>query len=214
MKIVVVDDHPLARKGIISILQDNINDCCISEETCIEGALNALQIEPVSIMFVDLKLGVEDGLDIVSLGMKICPVTKYIIITTYLTKEAFKRAEELNVYGYISKSAAPEDIVYVVDLVMRGKKYYDSDLISFIDKSKPIDSRADQLTIREKEVLLELGKGLSNEQIGKKLFISVNTVKKHVSSIMSKVNLEHRTQLVLYINNWHPPNTKDRQSVF
>ena len=47
MKIVVVDDHPLARKGIISILQDNIKDCCISEETCIEGALNALRkLEP------------------------------------------------------------------------------------------------------------------------------------------------------------------------
>jgi len=119
MNIVVVDDHPLARKGIISILQDNINDCCISEETCIKGALNALQIEPVSIMFVDLKLGAEDGLDIVSLGMKIRPVTKFIIITTYMTSEAFKRAEELNVFGYISKSAAPEDIVYVVDLVMR-----------------------------------------------------------------------------------------------
>jgi len=209
MNIVVVDDHPLARKGIISILQDNINDCCISEETCIKGALNALQIEPVSIMFVDLKLGSEDGLDIVSLGMKIRPVTKYIIITTYMTKEAFRRAEELNVFGYISKSAAPEDIVYVVDLVMRGKKYYDSELVSFIDKSKPIDNRTALLTIREKEVLMELGKGLSNEQIGKNLFISVNTVKKHISSIMSKLDLEHRTQLVLYINNWYLPNIKD-----
>jgi len=209
MNIVVVDDHPLARKGIISILQDNINDCCISEETCIKGALNALQIEPVSIMFVDLKLGSEDGLDIVSLGMKIRPVTKYIIITTYMTKEAFRRAEELNVFGYISKSAAPEDIVYVVDLVMRGKKYYDSELVSFIDKSKPIDNSTALLTIREKEVLMELGKGLSNEQIGKNLFISVNTVKKHISSIMSKLDLEHRTQLVLYINNWYLPNIKD-----
>ena len=209
MNIVVVDDHPLARKGIISILQDNINDCCISEETCIKGALNALQIEPVSIMFVDLKLGAEDGLDIVSLGMKIRPVTKFIIITTYMTSEAFKRAEELNVFGYISKSSAPEDIVYVVDIVMRGKKYYDSELVSFIDKSKPIDNRTDLLTIREKEVLMELGKGLSNEQIGKNLFISVNTVKKHISSIMSKLDLEHRTQLVLYINNWNLPNIKD-----
>ena len=214
MRIVVVDDHPLARKGIISILQDNIKNCCISEETCIEGALNALQLEPISIMFVDLKLGAEDGLDIVSLGMKIRPMTKYIIITTNLTSEAFARAEELNVFGYISKSAAPEDIIYVVDLVMRGKKYYDSDLVSFINKSKTVESKIDLLTIREKEVLQEIGKGLSNEQIGKKLFISVNTVKKHISSIMSKLNLEHRTQLVLYINNWDYPNTKETQSAF
>jgi len=56
---------------------------------------------------------------------------------------------------------------------------------------------------------MELGKGLSNEQIGKNLFISVNTVKKHISSIMSKLDLEHRTQLVLYINNWYLPNIKD-----
>ena len=97
---------------------------------------------------------------------------------------------------------------------MAIKKYYDSDLVSFINKSKTVESKTDLLTIREKEVLQEIGKGLSNEQIGKKLFISVNTVKKHISSIMSKLNLEHRTQLVLYINNWDYPNTKETQSAF
>jgi two-component system nitrate/nitrite response regulator NarL len=208
MKIVVVDDHPLARKGIISILQGNIRDCVISEATCVEGALNALKADAVAIMFVDLKLGVEDGLEIIRQGMEISPDTKFIIITTYIANEDLQKAERLDTSGYISKSAAPEDIVYIVDLVMRGKKYYDSDLISAIDMDTT-ENGTSMLTEREKEVLAALGKGLSNEEIGKQLFISVNTVKKHISNIMSKLNMEHRTQLILYVNNWHPHNNKE-----
>ncbi|MGI5971684.1 MAG: response regulator transcription factor [Oscillospiraceae bacterium] len=211
MRIVVVDDHPLARKGIMTILEDYMKDCVISEETCVEGALNALKTEPVSIMFVDLKLREEHGLDVIEEGRKISPETKFIIITTYMTAEEFKRAEKLGVCGYASKGAAPEDLVYITNLIMRGKKYYDSDLISYVYRQERADAGTAQLTEREMEVLLELGKGLSNEEIGKTLFISVNTVKKHISSIMSKLNLERRTQLVLYIDKLYRQQLKGTQ---
>jgi len=201
LNILIVDDHPLARKGIISILKDNIDNCCISEETCVKGALGALRLGTVHVMFVDLNLGGEFGLDIVREGGCISPGTKFILITTYISKEDYKKAEELNVSGYLSKSAAPEDIVYIVDLVTRGKKYIDSDLISFDNSDRSGDTTA-QLTDREREVLTELAKGISNEEISKRLFISINTVKKHLSSIMSKLNLQNRMQLILYVNKY------------
>lgn len=208
MKLVVVDDHPLARKGIISILQGRIRGFEIAEETCVEGALKALKTQTVSLMFVDLRLGGEDGLSIIGPGIQLSPATKFIIITAFLPDEVFQRAEKLEVSGYISKSAAPEDIVYVVDLVLRGKKYYDSDLIPYLDRRMAQGGGPSQLTEREREVLAVLGNGLSNEEIAKRLFISVNTVKKHISSILSKLNLENRAQLILYANNLYPHNAK------
>jgi len=206
LNILIVDDHPLARKGIISILKGRFSYCCISEENCVQGALNALRSGTVDVMFVDLNLGGESGLDIIREGSGISPGTKFILITTYISREDYKRAEELNVSGYISKSAAPEDIVYVADLVTRGKKYIDSDLISF-DKSDMSGNSAFQLTDREMEVLTELAKGISNEEISKRLFISVNTVKKHISNIMLKLNLQNRMQLILYVNKCGLANT-------
>lgn len=201
LNILIVDDHPLARKGIKSILKGNIENCCVSEEACVKGALGALRLGTIHVMFVDLNLGGEFGLDIVREGGSISPGTKFILITTYISKEDYKTAEELNVSGYLSKSAAPEDIVYIVDLVTRGKKYIDSDLIAF-DKSDRSGVNTAQLTDREREVLTELAKGISNEEIAKRLFISINTVKKHISSIMSKLNLQNRMQLILYVNKY------------
>ncbi len=206
MNILIVDDHPLARKGIKSILKGNINNCSISEETCVKGALGALRSGTIDVTFVDLNLGREFGLDIIREGNSISPDTKFILITTYISKEDYKKAEELNVSGYISKSAAPEDIIYIVDLVTRGKKYIDSDLISF-DKGDMLENKTTQLTDREREVLIELAKGISNEEISKRLFISINTVKKHLSNIMLKLNLQNRMQLILYVNKCSLANT-------
>lgn len=200
MNILIVDDHPLARKGIKSILKGNIENCSISEEACVKGALRALRTGIVHVVFIDLNLGGEFGLDIIREGMNISPETKYILITTYISKEDYRKAEEMNVSGYISKSAAPEDIVYIVDLVNRGKKYLDADLIPVLSRNDTPEDETALLTEREKEVLTELVKGISNEEISKRLFISINTVKKHVSNIMSKLNLQNRMQLILHVN--------------
>ncbi|MBZ9689205.1 response regulator transcription factor [Clostridium estertheticum] len=198
MKLVIVDDHPLVRKGIISILTNEKSIDEIKEASNIEEAMLILIKEEIEIAIVDLRLGSEDGLEIVLRGKKMNLKTKFVVLTSFIPQEDFKRAEKMDVDGYILKEAFAEDILYAIRLISRGKKYYDPEIL----KQKDVlnNSLIYQLTDRENDVLKEVGKGLSNGEIACALFISEHTVKKHVSNILYKLNLNHRSQVVFMVN--------------
>lgn len=200
MNLIIIDDHPLVRKGLVAMLENYSNINKMMESSNIGEALRIIEIEKPDLALVDLKLGSEDGLEVVVRGKKISIDTKFVILTSYISREEFLRAEKIGLDGYLLKDAYTEDIIYAINLVYRGKKYYDPGIIKYKDYDAD-DNLVSQLTDREKEVLRELGSGLSNEEIGKKLFISENTVKKHVSSILFKLNLSHRTQAAVFFNN-------------
>lgn len=200
MNVIIIDDHPLARKGIFSILSDDKSINNITEAANSKEAITIIEKEKPDIAMVDLRLGAEDGLDVITKGKRISSETKFIILTSFITREEFICAEKIGVDGFLLKDAFSDDILYAINLVMRGKKYYAPEIIRYKDRSDN-DKLIGQLTDRENEVLKELGKGLSNEEIAKQLFITENTVKKHVSSILSKFNINNRTQVVALINN-------------
>lgn len=201
MKILIVDDHPLVRKGISSTLsfEDDIED--ILEASNIEEAIKLIQIEKPTLAIVDLNLGSKDGLEIVSNARKEGVQTKFVILTSSIKKEDYMRAKEIGVDGYILKEAFAEDILYALHVVLRGKQFIDPEVIRYEVASTSESTYLDELTPRERDVLIELGKGLSNYEIAKNLFISEHTVKKHVSNILSKLELTHRTQAALLANN-------------
>jgi DNA-binding NarL/FixJ family response regulator len=201
MKILVVDDHPLVRKGLVSILAFESDIDQIKEAANVEEAVNLISSFSPDISMVDLRLGKEDGLDVIMRARKNKVNTKFIVLTSSSKKEDFLRAQEAGVDGYLLKEAFTEDIIYAIHVVERGKKFFDSDMMQGCSREL---SRGgiDELTEREKDVLVELGKGMSNIQIAQKLYISENTVKKHISSILSKLGLNHRTEAALFINNY------------
>lgn len=200
MKILIVDDHPLVRKGISSTLsfEDNIES--ILEASNPEEAIDILRTDEFTLAIVDLNLGSRDGLEIVSKARKLGIKTKFLILTSSVRKEDFFRAKEIGVDGYILKEAFAEDIIYAIHVVLRGKQYIDPEIIRY-QTNNSTDSTLDELTPRENDVLMELSKGYSNYEIGKELFISENTVKKHVSNILSKLELNHRTQAALLMKS-------------
>lgn len=201
MRIIVVDDHPLVRKGVISILAENSRVQEIMEASNINGAIELIRRHKPDVALIDLKLDKEDGLEVAVRGRSISPETRYVILTSFISQTDFLRAEKIGIEGYMLKQATVEDITYVVDIIFRGKKYYDPDIIAYYKKSTENSGMVNQLTDREKEVLIELSRGLSNEEIADCLYISENTVKKHISSILSKFNLKHRTQAALLVKN-------------
>lgn len=200
MKLLIVDDHPLVREGLVSMFSNENNICEVREAGNLREALSILSKEKPDIAMVDLKLGCDSGLEVIAEGKKLSENTKYIMLTSYISKENFLKAEKMGLDGYILKEAFAEDILYAINVVSRGKKYYDPGIMEYLEKSNH-NNITDKLTEREKEVFEELGQGLSNEEIAKQLFISENTVKKHVSSILSKLNINHRAQVVLVVNN-------------
>ncbi len=200
MKILIVDDHPLVRKGISTALAygDGIRE--IKEAGTIGEAMELIVSKPPDIVIIDLNLASEDGLQILYKTREKGIETKFVVITSSSRKEDFYRSREAGVDGYILKEAFAEDILYGLNLVARGGKFYDPEIIQCQLEEKG-EEYLKVLSPREQDVLREIGKGFSNAEIGQRLFISENTVKKHVSNILSKLNLNHRTEAALYINN-------------
>lgn len=201
MKILIVDDHPLVRKGISSTLSFEENIEKILEASNIEEAMNQIRLEKPELAIVDLNLSHEDGLEIVSSSRKVGSKTKFLILTSSIKKDDFARAMEVDVDGYILKEAFAEDILYAINVVLRDRKFIDPEVIRYQTIKNNEYNNIDKLTPRESDVLEELGNGLSNIEIAQELFISENTVKKHVSNILSKLELGDRTQAALLVKS-------------
>jgi DNA-binding NarL/FixJ family response regulator len=206
MKILIVDDHPLVRKGLTSVLsfEEDIGE--IKEASNVEEAMAFLTKGYLDVAIIDLNLDKEDGLEIVRCAKEKNLSTKFIILTSSIRKEDFFRARDAEVDGYILKHAFTEDIIYAFHVIARGKKFFDPEILQY-ESEQLKNSNLRELTDREKDVLMELGKGLSNVKIAENLFISEHTVKKHISNILSKLDLSHRTEAALLVNNsinlWH-----------
>lgn len=192
MKVMVVDDHPLVRKGLLQVLTELKEVKKFYEASNVSDAVQILKNYKPDISFIDIKLGREDGLEIVNWAKSKSVDLKFIILTSSVTKNDFTRAQKLGVDGYVLKDAYMEDLIYAFHVVLRGKKFFDPDIMQANN-----DNGIELLTQREREVLNQLGKGLTNQMIAKELYISENTVKKHISSILYKLELNHRTEAAL-----------------
>ncbi len=198
MRILIVDDHDVVRKGIIAALSFEENFEEIYEASNISEGMKILRIHEPDIALVDISLGKqESGLNIIKMAKEECINTKFVILTSSSRQDDYEYARELGVSGYILKDSPIEDIEEALESVARGKEFFDSALQNYSAKGI-YDQIKKRLTDREIEVLRALGTGLTNAQIAEKLFITENTVKKHISSILGKLELSHRTEAALY----------------
>lgn len=201
MRIVVLDDHPMVRKGIEMIfeLEDDIE--IVGYASNMKEALSLIENKKPDIVLVDLRLAAESGLDLIREARENSLLeTKYVILSSFATEEEIEKAMDLDVDGYILKEALPEELIYAVRIISKGRRYFDPAVIQF-SKRKEYNTdthSVECLTKRECEVLYCLSKGMSNKEIAAKLFISEHTVKKHVSQILEKLNLHDRIQAALY----------------
>lgn len=199
MKIVIVDDHPLVRRGLAAVISMQPNLQFAGEATNGQEALLVIEEIKPDLVLIDLKLADESGLDVIKAARSRGMSSKFILLTSSASREDFLKAEEVLVDGYVLKEALPEELLFAIQLVNKGRKYYDPGLME--DKMRMSgNSPTDELTPKEKEVLIELGQGACNREIASRLFISEFTVKKHVSQILAKLQVADRTQAALYAN--------------
>lgn len=198
MNLLIVDDHEIVRKGIRAVLEGEEQVTKIEEAGELEEALKLVTIhEPPDLILIDVNLGGKNGLDLIEMCKDRQIDTKFVVLTSSSRKGDFIRAKELGVAGYILKSSNVEDILYAIKAVKRGRKFYDTQIMmeeATSERSKLLAS----LTERETEIFLEIGRGLTNTQIAEKLYITENTVKKHITSLLSKLGVKRRTEVALY----------------
>lgn len=196
--ILVLDDHPVARQGLESIIKMYKPDKEILQAGSVREAIDFVEHSPLEMAFVDINLGKESGFDFLQwLGDKNLD-TKVFMITSSSDENDFLHAKHFGVDAYLLKDAFIDDIMYGLKVVERGGKFYSADLVDKIGTTTEEEKLLDTLTKREKEVLFFLNQGCSNAKIGENLFVSEGTVKKHISNILGKLGLENRVEAVLF----------------
>lgn len=200
MKVIVVDDHPLVRRGVevVAGLEKDIELVGFASNG--KEAEDLLRNTRPHVALVDLRMPGEHGLDIVKMGRNICPDCKFVILTSYATEEEIRDAMAMKVDGYILKEALPEELISAIRSVARGKNYYDPVVVQYAmgSENDATDDHLSHLTPREMEVLAALARGMNNKTIAETLFISEHTVKKHIGQILEKLALHDRTQAALF----------------
>ena len=198
MNIVIVDDHPLVRQGLTTVISSQGDMTLIGEASNAADAIILVTETNPEVVLIDLRLADADGLEVIKKCTEKGSLCKFIVLTSSVDREDFRRAGELDVDGYVLKEAFPEELVAAIRLVYRGRKYYDPAMIDLMMNKEPDSQVIQRLSFRERDVLITLSEGLNNKDIAKKLFIAENTVKKHISQILAKLELSDRTQAALY----------------
>jgi len=199
IRILIVDDQPLVREGLISILSTQEDMEVIGQA---EDGLRAVeltgQFRP-DIVLLDLVMPKQDGLTSIPILKQ---VSQILVLTGFHETEHVYRSIKAGAQGYILKDAPYEKILHAIREVASGEGFISpSDaikLIHEIDHPTQVLYTSDPLTTRELETLKLIARGLSNQEIAAKLFVHERTIAKYVSSILNKLHLANRTQVALY----------------
>ena len=201
IKVMLVDDHEMVRLGVSSYLsmQDDIEVVAEAENGRI-GYEKALEYKP-DVILMDLVMDEMDGIEATKLILKDWPEAKIIIVTSFIDDEKVYPAIEAGAAGYLLKTSSASEIADAIRSTYRGERVLEPEVTGMMmerltKKNEPV--LHEELTNRESEILLLISEGMSNQEIADELFITLKTVKTHVSNILSKLEVEDRTQAAIY----------------
>lgn len=196
--IVIADECPLIRIGLSKLIYSEGLDQHVLEVDSLNALILLCHHQSVKMILFGLNGSFEEFLDCMRHHPDYFTQTRVLVLENRLDYATFKKVRSMNIHGYLMKNADPQDIITALHMVNRDKRYFDYDIFTKLDEiNTSIDSR---LTKREYEIYSLVKKGNSNAQIANQLYISPNTVKKHVSSILNKLHLEDRKQIILQNN--------------
>lgn len=204
--VLITEDHTLIRFGLKTALENKTYINKIFEAADAISAINIVRKENIDAVIMDLGLPGMDGIEATEKIKNINPNIKILILTSHKSKEEVINSVKAGATAYCSKEIEPEHLALILYSVMNNAIWFDgciSDII--LDAVKNNNSLADEkkqtnaynLTKREQDVLSLLKAGANNTEIAKKLHLSINTVKAHVSGIMQKLEVEDRTQAAI-----------------
>jgi len=201
IRVLVVDDHEMVRLGVTSYLMVQPDIEVVAEaENGLQGYQKALKLKP-DIILMDLVMEVMDGIEATKKIVAEWSEAKIIIVTSFLDDEKVFPAMDSGASGYLLKTSSANEIADAIRATYQGDTVIEKEVSDkILDKqhSDSLPKLHDQLTSREYEVLLLIGEGYSNQEIADELFITLKTVKTHVSNILSKLEVEDRTQATIY----------------
>ena len=206
IKVLLVDDHEMVRLGVSAYLsvQEDIEVIAQAENGKI-GVEKALELKP-DIILMDLVMPVMDGIEATKEILSKWNEAKIIIVTSFIDDEKVYPAISAGAKSYLLKTSSASEIAQAIRDTYRGEGVFEKEVSEKLEHRHEVEEEFrlyEELTIREKEVLLLIAQGKSNQEIADECFITLKTVKTHVSNILSKLQVEDRTQATIYAFKHH-----------
>jgi DNA-binding NarL/FixJ family response regulator len=203
--IVIADDHEVVRQGERTLIASQPDFRILGEASDGVEAIRVTERVKPDVLLVDISMPGMSGIEVLARVREVSPKTAAVVFSMYTSQFHVAQAFRSGARGYVSKATGTDDLLEAIRAVAAGKRYLGRDLA---DRAIELyiatlegggDDPWTALSAREREVLLLAAEGLSNVQIGERLFISPRTVETHRGMAMRKLGLRGQTELVLYV---------------
>ncbi|KPJ22570.1 response regulator transcription factor [Streptococcus phocae] len=203
IKVILVDDHEMVRMGLKSFLNLQPDIDVIGEASNgREGIEMAFDLKP-DVLVMDLVMPEMDGVEATLEILDKWKEAKVLVLTSYLDNEKIYPVIEAGAKGYMLKTSSAAEILNAIRKVAKGELAIETEVDKKIKAHNQYPDLHEELTARERDILQLLAKGYDNQTIADELFISLKTVKTHVSNVLSKLQVDDRTQAVVYAFQHH-----------
>ncbi|NSW95784.1 MAG: response regulator transcription factor [Bacteroidales bacterium] len=201
IRIIIADDHQLFRNGLRILLEAFPEFEVIAEASNGEEFLKVLMNTGADVALMDINMPEMDGIEATRKGLRLCPQLDIIALSMYGEEEYYYKMVDAGVKGFLLKDSDINEVKEAILTVKKGGSYFSQELLYHVIqkiKHRESESKSANLSRREKEILLKICEGLSNQQIADSLFISKRTVDKHRANLLSKTNSKNTASLILY----------------
>jgi len=201
-RLMIVDDHEVVRMGLKAALEIEDDFTVVAEAANGKEAIEKARAHQPDIVLMDVRMDVMDGIEACREIRSELPSTRVLMLTSFAEEETVVAALLAGAAGYVLKNVARARLLEALRSVARGESLLDSRVTrSVVEKlvgmqAKPADG--DDLTAREREVLVLIAEGATNKEIAAKLVVSENTARNHVSHILSKLGFSRRSEAAAY----------------
>src|SRR5688500_8126835 len=201
LKILIADDHSVVRRGLIQILRDGLPSAIIEEAEDGEGLLKKVFAEKWDLVITDVSMPGRNGLDALAQIKQQLPQLPMLVLSIHSADQYSVRALKAGASGYLTKDAAPNELVAAVQQLLLGKKYITPSVAEKLADSvqgKQHNIPHEALSDREFEVLLLIAKGVSISEIAERLSLSVTTISTYRARVIEKMRLKSNADLIIY----------------
>ena len=208
IRVLVVDDHPLFRQGVVSSLGMAPGLTVVGEAASGEDALRLARELLPDIVLLDISMPGWDGLITAEKISTACPASAIVILTVSEDKDKLLAAFKAGARAYVLKGVSSQELAKVVRSAAAGDVYVSPALAAEMLVSLTHNRAADslqELTARERDILQLIGTGLTNREIGTRLFLSEKTIKHYVTNILQKLQVRSRVEAALLAAQYKRP---------